>query len=45
MVGEGYVDSCWMAVVAAVGNGHEAMDADKMKRTFVGRRMMGDCCW
>ena len=44
MVGEGYVDSCWMAVVAAVGNGHEAMDADKMKRKFEGRRVMGDHC-
>lgn len=45
VVEERYVDSYWVAVaVAAVGNGREAMDADKMKRKFEGRRVMGDHC-
>lgn len=43
VVEERYIDSYWVAV-AAVGNGREAMDADKMKRTFEGRRVMGDHC-
>lgn len=44
VVGEGDVDSCWVAV-AVVGNRLEAMDAGMMKRTFEGQKLMGDCCW
>lgn len=44
VVGEGDVDSCWVAV-AVVGNRLEALDAGKMKRTFEGQKLMGDCCW
>lgn len=44
VAGEEYVDSCWVAA-AVVDSRHEAMDAGKMKRTFEGQKMMGDCCW